>query len=100
MVALSNADEASQAMLITAATEGRMIDRGNADLRGMRQDFRRIGVRHVSQGIAGRNTHWDTQESRRGGQAYYQDLIELRTFLLTATSGSWISYARGEFPTG
>ncbi len=81
MVALSNADEASQAMLITAATEGRMIDRGNADLRGMRQDFRRIGVRHVSQGIAGRNTHWDTQESRRGGQAYYQDLIELRNAL-------------------
>jgi hypothetical protein len=81
MVALSNADLASQAMLITAATEGRMIDRGNADLRSIRQDFRRIGVRNVSQGIASRDTHWDTKGGRRGDQAYYQDLIELRNAL-------------------
>lgn len=81
MVALSNADVASQPMLITAATEGRMIDRGNADLRSIRQDFRRVGVRNINQGVAAHDTHWDTHPGRRGDQAYYQDLIELRNAL-------------------
>lgn len=81
MVALSNADVATQAMLITATTEGRMIDRGNADMRSIKQDFRRIGVRNVSQGIAGHNPRWDNSAARRGDQAFYQDLIELRNAL-------------------
>lgn len=81
MVALSNADATSQAMLITAATDGRMIDRGNADLRSIRQDFQRIGVRGINGQIAARNPRWDTRGSRRGDQAFYQDLIELRNSL-------------------
>jgi hypothetical protein len=81
LVALSNADVASQAMLITAATDGRMIDRGNAGLRSIRQDFQRIGVRGLNGQIAARNTRWGNTGSRRGDQAYYQDLIELRNAL-------------------
>jgi hypothetical protein len=81
MVALSNADIASQAMLIAATTEGRLIDRGNADLRSIRQDFRRLGVRGIDGQLQARDTHWETTRTRRGDQAFYQDLIELRNSL-------------------
>lgn len=81
MVALSNAGLTSQAMLITAATEGRQIDRGNADMRSMGQDFRRLGVRGLAGQIAARNAHWATTAAHRGDQAFYQDLIELRNAL-------------------
>ena len=57
-----------------------MIDRGDANLRSMRQDFHE-GRRNVSQGIAAHDAHWGTQAGRRGDQAYYQDLIELRNAL-------------------
>lgn len=77
LVALSNADAASQAMLITAATEGRMIDGGNAGLRSIETDFRRLGVRGIRQGIASYNVRWN----KAGDQAYYQELIELRNAL-------------------
>jgi hypothetical protein len=81
LVTLSNADVASQAMLITAATDGRMIDRGNADLRSIRQDFQRIGVRGLNGQISAFNSRWVTTGAARGDQAYYQDLIELRNAL-------------------
>jgi len=81
LVALSNADAASQAMLITAATEGRLIDRGNADLRSIKDDFRRIGLRRITGQIEARNARWVTEGTRRGDQAFYQDLIELRNAL-------------------
>lgn len=81
LVALSNAAVVSRAMLIAAATEGRMIDRGNADMRSIQQDFRRIGVMNVSGEIAKRNTRWETAGNHRGDRAYYQDLIELRNAL-------------------
>lgn len=81
LVALSNADLAWQAMLIAASTEGRMIDGGNAGLRSIEEDFRRIGVRRIRQGIATNNTRWNTAGSRRGDQAFYQELIELRNAL-------------------
>jgi hypothetical protein len=81
MVALSNADAASQAMLIASATEGRMIDGGNAGLRSIEQDFRRIGVRQIRQQIARHNTRWNTTGNQRGDQAFYQELIELRNAL-------------------
>ena len=81
LVALSNADMASRAMLIVTATEGRMIDRGNADMRSIQHDFRRIGAMNVSGEIAKRSTRWEAAGSRRGDKAYYQDLIELRNAL-------------------
>jgi hypothetical protein len=81
MVVLSNADVASQAMLITAATDGRMIDRGNADMRSIQQDFQRIGLRGINGQIGAHNARWTTAGARRGDQACYQDLIELRNAL-------------------
>lgn len=81
LVALSNADPAWQVMLIAAATEGRMIDGGNAGLRSIEEDFRRIGVRRIRQGIASHSTRWNTTGDRRGDQAFYQELIELRNAL-------------------
>ncbi len=81
LVALSNADLAWQAMLIAATIDGRMIDRGNAGLRSIEEDFRRMGVRRISRAIASHNTRWNTAGTRRGDQAYYQELIELRNAL-------------------
>lgn len=81
LVSLSNADPSSQAMLITAATEGRMIDGGNAGLNSIEQDFRRIGVTRIRQQLATHDKRWNTVANRRGDQAFYQDLIELRNAL-------------------
>jgi hypothetical protein len=68
-------------MLATAATEGRAIDSGNAGLKSIEQDFRRLGVRRIPQQLAAQNSHWGTIRGRRGDQACYQDLIELRNAL-------------------
>jgi hypothetical protein len=81
LVVLSHADAAAQAMLIAAATEGRLIDRGNADSKSIRQDFRRLGVRGIEGQLRARNSRWETTKAYRGDQAFYQDLIELRNSL-------------------
>jgi len=71
----------SQAMLIAAATGGRMIDRANADLRSLEMDFRRIGITGSSGYIAVHNLQWNSTSEWRGDQAYNQDLIALRNAL-------------------
>ena len=81
MVRLSGASASSQAILIAAATGGRMIDRGNADLRSLEMDFRRIGITGVSGRIAVHSTRWSSASAWRGDQACYRDLIELRNAL-------------------
>jgi hypothetical protein len=81
MVRLSGAAVSSQPMLIAAVTEGRLIDRANADLRSIEQDFRRLGIRGLRGSIAARSRHWAKTQTRRGDQAFYQDLIELRNAL-------------------
>lgn len=81
LVVLSNADPAAQALLITAATDGRSIDSGNAGMRSVVQDFRRLGIRQLQQQLGSHNARWNSEQNRRGDQAYYQDLIELRNAL-------------------
>jgi len=81
MVGMSEVSANSQAMLIAAATLGRMIDRGNADLRSLDQDFRRIGISGISGRIASHSARWSPAKAWRGDQAFYQDLIELRNAL-------------------
>lgn len=81
MVRMSGVGVNSQAMLIAAATLGRMIDRGNADLRSLEQDFRRIGITGISGRIASRSARWGSSTAWRGDQTFYQDLIELRNAL-------------------
>lgn len=67
-------------LLIVAATEGRSIDRGNADIRSVEQDFRRLGIGGFNAKIGVRNARWDPPKGR-GDRAYYQDLIEVRNAL-------------------
>ncbi|MEQ8717772.1 MAG: hypothetical protein RIE08_09190 [Acidimicrobiales bacterium] len=70
-----------QALLVTAATEGRSIDRSNADLRSLTNDFRRLGLTGLKGKLATRDRFWETTASRRGDAARYADLIQLRNCL-------------------
>lgn len=81
MIRRSGDGVSSQAMLIAAATLGRMIDRGKADLRSLEQGFRRIGISGISGRIASLSARWSPAMAWRGDQAFYQDLIELRNAL-------------------
>lgn len=80
-VELSAARPKHRPLLTSAATEGRYIDRGNADLRSLTSDFKRIGMSGLSGRIATRNGQWEQLANRRGDRAYYGDLIELRNCL-------------------
>lgn len=59
----------------TAATENRLIDRGNADLRNLQGDFGRIGVRGIGAKMATSGAHGHTDSSM------YRDLMALRNAL-------------------
>jgi hypothetical protein len=63
-----------------------LIDRGNADVRSLEQDFRRLGIRGLKAKLTARNHRWDPATGR-GDQAYYQDLIELRHALAHGNQG-------------
>ncbi|HEY4377955.1 MAG TPA: hypothetical protein VGM93_12390, partial [Acidimicrobiales bacterium] len=71
------------ALLTGAATEGRLIDRGNADLRTLQSDFRRLGIRGLNGHIEAANAYWAKRDNptRRGDKAFYGDLIQLRNAL-------------------
>lgn len=68
-------------LLTNAATEGRYLDRGNADLRSLTNDFSRLGISGLSSRIKDRSRHWSSSTQRRGDGACYADLIELRNCL-------------------
>lgn len=70
-------------LLVAAATEGRLIDRGNADLRSLQSDFKRLGIQSLSASLQAANGYWATSKElrRRGDAAYYGDLIQLRNAL-------------------
>ena len=95
-------------LLIAAATEGRFIDRGNADVRSVEQDFRRLGMGGLNGRFQARNGRW-ARPNVRGDRAVYQDLIEVRNAL---AHGNWgqldrlrnksvtdtVTWARGTLP--
>lgn len=81
IVELSGTAVEHRPMLTTAATEGRHIDRGNADLRSLGNDFKRIGLSGLSTKLAARSGYWKSSTRRRGDHAHYRDLIELRNCL-------------------
>ena len=58
-------------ILIAAATEGRLIDRGNADVRSIEQDFRRLGIGGLNSRLQARNTSWSLPNAR-GDRSLYQ----------------------------
>ena len=77
-----------------------MIDRGNADLRSIEQDFRRIGVRGIRAQLASHNKRWIKTATYGGDQATTKISSSFGMLLLTATSGRWMVYARGGYSTG
>lgn len=81
VVTLAGAGGVLRAVLIAGATEGRMIDRGNADLRTLEQDFRRVGLIALNERLGTRISCWPRTSSGRGDRARYQDLIQLRNAL-------------------
>lgn len=86
LVELSEPRAQYRPLLVAGATEGRFIDRGNADVRSVARDFRRLGIGGLRSGIANHNVKW-SPEGSRGDQAYYQDLIELRNALAHGNQG-------------
>jgi hypothetical protein len=86
IVDLANPDAPYRPLLVAAATEGRLIDHGNADVRSLEQDFRRLGIRGLRAKLMARNSRWNPA-TVRGDQAYYQDLIELRNALAHGNQG-------------
>lgn len=68
------------ALLVTAATEGRQMDRGNSDLRTLQTDFRRLGIHDLNGRVETANAYWAKSDDppRRGDKAFYGDLINLR----------------------
>ncbi len=87
LVELSRSDPRSQPLLVAAATEGRFIDRGNADLRSIRNDFRRLGITELDTKLAARNGYWRASPRRRGDRSSYGDLIEVRNALAHGNEG-------------
>ncbi len=80
MIELAQPQAQFRPLLIAAATEGRFIDRGNADVRSVEQDFRRLGIAGLNGRLQVRNDRWARQNGR-GDRAVYQELIELRNAL-------------------
>ena len=61
-------------LLTEAMTNGRQIDRGNADLRAVKVDFGRLGIRPLDLGV--HNKRWSA-----GDSAYLPDIFQLRNAL-------------------
>lgn len=103
MVSGSGAQLAHHALLQTAATSGRAIDRGNAGLRELSSDFLRIGLSSLGNRLQARDIRWATDRTR------YEQLIQMRNalahgnqqqVLLLRSDGvrDTVAWARGSLP--
>ena len=75
LVRLSGAQMPRQPELVAAATLGRFLDRGNADLTSIERDFRRLGIGALYAKIEAKDSSW--QQDRLD----FQNLIALRNAL-------------------
>lgn len=87
IVELSGTEPQHQGMLTTAVTSGRQLDRGNANVSNLTNDFRRIGLSGLAAKIANNNTYWEKTKKRRGDGAHYEDLMNLRNCLAHGNQG-------------
>jgi hypothetical protein len=62
--------------LTVAATAGRALDRGNADLRALQADFRRLGLVSLNDAVGLMQPRWSHHDRKR-----YGELLELRNCL-------------------
>jgi hypothetical protein len=69
------------AALIRAATSGRALDRGNADLRCLDADFRRLGIDRLGVRLGAANPRWSAGRGHPGDRAELARLIALRNSL-------------------
>ena len=76
MVEASGAQTDYGPLLVAAATEARYIDRGNADMRSLQNDFRRLGLRGLSDKMATYDARW-VPAGAPGDRARFQQLIEM-----------------------
>ncbi len=86
MVDLAEPTAQFRPLLIAAATEGRLIDRGNADVRSVEQDFRRLGMGGLTGRLQASGGRW-APANGGGDRAVYQNLIELRNALAHGNQG-------------
>jgi hypothetical protein len=89
-------DLAAQAMLITAATEGRAIESGNPGLKSIEGKIS-AGSGSGASGSSWRlrTCIWDSVGGCRSDQACYQDLIELRNALAHGNLGDLVTIPWG-----
>ena len=73
MVAASEATPPYQTRLTGAITEGRAIDRGNASVRSIQTDFRRLGLAGMIGRIGSVQPRWST-----GDRQTFEGLLDLR----------------------
>lgn len=75
LVRLSGAATSRQPELVGAATLGRFLDRGNADLASLERDFRRLGIAGLYSKIEQHDASWQQDRPE------FQNLIALRNAL-------------------
>jgi hypothetical protein len=68
-------------LLVSAASEGRILDRGNPGIRSLGDDFRRLGLPDLERRVGAANPRWGGAGGRRGDRAHYADLLRLRNAL-------------------
>lgn len=81
LIASSGADGRHHAELVLAVTRGRALDRGNADLRALQQDFRRLGIDSLRQRLSTVDNRWQAD------RIALEQLTELRNAIAHGHTG-------------
>lgn len=85
LVERSGANHEFQPVLIRAASQGRLMDRGNATLDNLESDFRSLGISQFRRSLTQFNGYWEKslrgKPKRRGDRAYFGELVEIRNAL-------------------
>ena len=81
LVEMSQVKVQYRPMMTAATTNGRFIDRGNADIRSLRDDFRRLGIPNLARQMSVKDPKWDLPKGTPDDSAFYSDLHELRNAL-------------------
>lgn len=75
IVDMAGVPNVHRAALVAASTMGRRLDRGNADLRALKDDFKRLGIPALSARLAAHDQRWDVDKDA------LDDLVRLRNAL-------------------
>jgi len=82
LVEMAKPSAEAMPLLIAACVEGRQVDRGNADLRSIRSDFRRLGIPNVGDRIGSHDHRWVLPaHPERSDRSQYHALIQIRNAL-------------------